>query len=63
MGVTKDVQRFISADSTIEQQKIWASKLRWVLLNPVMRTVLASPSVDLVLRPVILRSDGLRLLF
>lgn len=43
MGVTKDVQRFISADSTIEQQKIWVSKLRWVLLNPVMRTVLASP--------------------
>jgi len=43
MGVQKDVQRFISADSTIEQQKIWASKLRWVLLNPIMRTVLASP--------------------
>ena len=43
MGVSKDARRFITADSIGEQQRFWDSKLRWVLLNPVMKTVLASP--------------------
>lgn len=43
MGVTKDVEKFVNAETTEEQEHIWRARLRWVLLNPVMRTVLASP--------------------
>ncbi|KAJ9102622.1 hypothetical protein QFC19_004731 [Naganishia cerealis] len=41
-GVSKDVKKMISCNTTAEQDAIWKKKLRPILLNPVMRLILGS---------------------
>lgn len=42
-GVSKDVVALCNADTTAEQETIWQKKLRPVLLNPVVVTLLKNP--------------------
>lgn len=40
--VTKDVKRMVTADSIAEQDLIYKKKLRPIMLNPIMKTILGS---------------------
>lgn len=41
-GVSKDVKKLITANSTAEQDLIWKKKLRPIMLNPAMKLILGS---------------------
>lgn len=42
-GVSGDVKKLINASTTTEQKRIYDTRLKPVLLNPVMKLILASP--------------------
>ncbi len=42
-GVTNDVKRLVSASTTAEQDRIWTTRLRPIIMNPVLKFILGHP--------------------